>query len=225
MNTRTRKSESGILKNDMKRLETPVTKSKKSKPYDNITGITSAVIKRIGKKGGIKSMTSLTCEEVRGIIRVYLHGIIEKSIIISRGANHKVVSGNDVVMALKHVNGKKHYFTDEEANLSACDVFEDKLTKKKARGEKAIEEMRFYQRQHDCLYIPKIAFERLVKEISNNYDSMKWSSDALGILQTVLESYLLDLFEDVQLCAIHAKREQVQPKDIHLVRKIRGEKQ
>ena len=39
-----------------------------------------------------------------------------------------------------------------------------------------------------------------------------------------LPSYLVGLFEDTNLCAIHAKRVTIMPKDIQLARRIRGER-
>ena len=38
------------------------------------------------------------------------------------------------------------------------------------------------------------------------------------------EAYLVGLFEDTNLCAIHAKRVTIMPKDIQLARRIRGER-
>lgn len=47
---------------------------------------------------------------------------------------------------------------------------------------------------------------------------------AVLALQEAAESYLIGLFEDSNLCAIHAKRVTVMPKDIQLARRIRGER-
>jgi histone H3 len=38
------------------------------------------------------------------------------------------------------------------------------------------------------------------------------------------EAYLVGLFEDTNLAAIHAKRVTIMPKDIQLARRIRGER-
>jgi histone H3 len=43
-------------------------------------------------------------------------------------------------------------------------------------------------------------------------------------LQEAAEAYLVGLFEDTNLCAIHAKRVTIMPKDIQLARRIRGER-
>ncbi len=49
-------------------------------------------------------------------------------------------------------------------------------------------------------------------------------SSAVMALQEVSEAYLVGLFEDTNLCAIHAKRVTIMPKDIQLARRIRGER-
>jgi histone H3 len=47
---------------------------------------------------------------------------------------------------------------------------------------------------------------------------------AVLALQEASEAYLISLFEDTNLCAIHAKRVTIMPKDIQLARRIRGER-
>ena len=46
----------------------------------------------------------------------------------------------------------------------------------------------------------------------------------ISFLQEASEAYLVGLFEDTNLCAIHAKRVTIMPKDIQLARRIRGER-
>jgi hypothetical protein len=52
-----------------------------------------------------------------------------------------------------------------------------------------------------------------------------FQSAAIQALQEVVEEYIVFLFEDAQFCAVHAKRITVQPKDLTLARRIRGERQ
>ncbi|KAJ0793129.1 putative transcription factor Hap3/NF-YB family [Helianthus annuus] len=49
-------------------------------------------------------------------------------------------------------------------------------------------------------------------------------SSAVAALQEAAEAYLVGLFEDTNLCAIHAKRVMIMPKDMQLARRIRGER-
>ena len=49
-------------------------------------------------------------------------------------------------------------------------------------------------------------------------------SSAVLALQQAAEAYLVGLFEDTNLAAIHAERVTIMPKDIQLARRIRGER-
>lgn len=52
--------------------------------------------------------------------------------------------------------------------------------------------------------------------------SLRWQSTAIQALQEAAEAYLVHLFEDSNLLAIHAKRVTIMQKDIQLARRIRG---
>lgn len=54
-------------------------------------------------------------------------------------------------------------------------------------------------------------------------NEFRWASEALEAIQTSAEAYLVGLFEDANLCAIHAKRVTIMIKDLYLARRIRGE--
>jgi len=97
-------------------------------------------------------------------------------------------------------------------------------------GTVALREIRKYQKSTDLL-IQKLPFSRVVREItlemttdlnSPNRADLRWQSSALLALQEATEAYLVHLFEDANLCAIHAKRVTVMTKDIQLARRIRG---
>ena len=73
--------------------------------------------------------------------------------------------------------------------------------------------------------IRKLPFQRVVREIAQEYKSdLRFQSQAVLALQEAAEAYLVGLFEDTNLCAIHAKRVTIMPKDMQLARRIRGEK-
>lgn len=91
-------------------------------------------------------------------------------------------------------------------------------------GTVALREIRKYQKSTELL-IRKLPFQRLVRELAQEYKSdLRFQSSAVMALQEAAESYLVGLFEDTNLCAIHAKRVTIMPKDMHLARRIRGEK-
>ena len=91
-------------------------------------------------------------------------------------------------------------------------------------GTVALREIRKYQKSTDTL-IRKAPFQRLVREILQDFKSdFRMQSTALLAMQEAAEAYLVGLFEDCNLCAIHAKRVTIMPKDIQLARRIRGER-
>ena len=65
----------------------------------------------------------------------------------------------------------------------------------------------------------------LVREIAQDFKTeLRFEANALIALQEAAEAYLVSLFEDTNLCGIHAKRVTIMPKDIQLARRIRGER-
>ena len=91
-------------------------------------------------------------------------------------------------------------------------------------GTVSLREIRRYQKSTDLL-IRKMPFQRLVREIAQNLKcDLRFQSTAIVALQEASESYLVGLFEDTNLCALHAKRVTIMPKDIQLARRIRGER-
>ena len=91
-------------------------------------------------------------------------------------------------------------------------------------GTVALREIRKYQKSTDLL-IRKLPFQRLVREIAEDFKTeLKFQSQAVLALQEASEAYLVGLFEDTNLCAIHAKRVTIMPKDIQLARRLRGER-
>jgi histone H3 len=94
-------------------------------------------------------------------------------------------------------------------------------------GTVALREIRKYQKSPNLL-IRKLPFQRLVREIIQSFGGackdLRVQSTAVLCLQEASEAYLVGLFEDTNLCAIHARRCTVMPKDMQLARRIRGER-
>ena len=91
-------------------------------------------------------------------------------------------------------------------------------------GTVALREIRKYQKSFD-LVIRKLPFQRLVREIAEEIkNNLRFQGSAVLALQEASEAYLVGLFEDTNLCAIHAKRVTIMTKDIQLARRIRGER-
>jgi histone H3 len=91
-------------------------------------------------------------------------------------------------------------------------------------GTVALREIRRYQKSGELL-IRKLPFQRLIREIAQDVkDDLRFQSSAVAALQEASEAYLVGIFEDTNLCALHAKRVTIMPKDMQLARRIRGER-
>lgn len=91
-------------------------------------------------------------------------------------------------------------------------------------GTVALREIRRYQKSTDLL-IRKLPFQRLVREIAQDFKTdLRFQGSAVLALQEAAEAYLVGLFEDTNLCAVHAKRVTIMPRDMQLARRIRGER-
>ena len=91
-------------------------------------------------------------------------------------------------------------------------------------GTVALREIRKYQKSTELL-IRKLPFQRLVREVAQDFkNDLRFQSSAVMALQEAAEAYLVSLFEDTNLCAIHAKRVTNMPRDMQLARRIRNEK-
>lgn len=123
-----------------------------------------------------------------------------------------------------------------KSTASRTDANSDRRVRGSARrkirykpGQLALADIRRLQNSTDLL-IPKTRFHRLVREITQHVtenkldEPIKYQIGALIALQEAAEAYLVYLFEDTNLCCIHARRVTIMPRDIQLARRIRNER-
>ena len=129
--------------------------------------------------------------------------------------------------ARKSTGGKaprKQLATKASRNKSAPAAGGVKKPHRYRPGTVALREIRKYQKSTDLL-IRKLPFQRLVREIAQDFKGdLRFGISSCLIQQEAAEANLTGLFEDSNLCAIHAKRVTVMPKDMQLARRIRGER-
>eukprot|EP00483_Globobulimina_turgida_P000446 UN00446 len=106
---------------------------------------------------------------------------------------------------------------------SGPDIYASPRKKRRHRpGTVALKEIRKYQSSTDLL-LRKLPFSRVVRDIARKYQpDLRFQASALVALQVATEAHLVSLFEDSNLCAIHAKRVTIMPRDMQLARRIRG---
>lgn len=192
--------------------------------HNSIRGITKPAIRRLGYVAGVKQMNSLIYEEIRGILQVFLRNVLIKAVTYCTHVRRRTVSEAMISAALKNTG----YSSD--LKRKRCIHKRPKREKgyikerKAKRGMKALREIRWHQRHSDCLNIPMESFNKLVREIAQDFlNDLRFSANAFLLLQYATENYMVDLMNDSQLCAIHAGRIGIMPKDIQLTRRIRKE--
>lgn len=123
-----------------------------------------------------------------------------------------------------YIAGKRpRVFTGMRGKVPANELPAVKKPHRYRPGSVALREIRRYQKSTELL-IRKLPFQRLVKEIAQSmHPGLRFQASAVSALHEASESYLVGLFQDTNLCAIHAKRVTVTPKDMQLARRIRGE--
>ncbi|XP_034390796.1 histone H3-like [Cyclopterus lumpus] len=140
--------------------------------------------------------------------------------------NNKEVMARTKQTARKSTGGKapRKQLATKAARKSAPATGGVKKPHRYRPGTVALREIRRYQKSTELL-IRKLPFQRLVREIAQDFKTdLRFQSSAVMALQESSEAYLVGLFEDTNLCAIHAKRVTIMPKDIQLARRIRGER-
>ncbi|XP_004712542.2 uncharacterized protein LOC101637994 isoform X1 [Echinops telfairi] len=203
---------------------------------DNIQGITKPAIRRPARRGGVKRISGLIYEETRGVLKVFLENVIRDAVTYTEHAKRKTVTAMDVVYALKRQGRRKPTAlppTDGRSFMARTKQTARKSTGGKAPrkqlatkaarksapatggvkkphryrpGTVALREIRRYQKSTELL-IRKLPFQRLAREIAQDFKTdLRFQSSAVMALQEASEAYLVGLFEDTNLCAIHAKR-------------------
>ena len=123
----------------------------------------------------------------------------------------------------KKMPAKKGSKAVKKSAPAAGGIKEKRRNRRKA-GTVALREVKRYQKSIDNL-LPRASFQRLVRNICSDLDhELRFQSQALLALQEASEAYLVGVFEDTNLCAIHAKRATIFKKDMDLARRIRGDR-
>jgi histone H3 len=205
---------------------------------DSINGITAPAIARLCQTAGIKRISRNVYEEVRGVMKVYVENTLRDALVFCEHVRRKTLQEGDLDAALQ-VTGKylgaginpntdKTFSTKKSRSKGKKDKLEPSETKKVHRfkpGTVALRDIRFQQKNSEHFCIPKVNFSRLVREVAQDYhDEMRFSKNFMELFQLVVEDYLVGLMGMANLCAIHAGRQTIFPKDIQLARIIRGER-
>jgi len=189
---------------------------------DNIRRITDPALKRLAYKAGAKRVSGLLYEELRGILKVHLENILRRAATSLEFDKRKTLQLKDVELALQEMG-----VTYGGVAGMSCKV-RSKVggkTRRDKPGTDAMRQIKYYQKHADCLMLPKAPFERLEKEIMQDYlDDFRLGHKAVIAVQAAAEAYLVEILREAVKVAIAAGRETVMPKDLQLVRQIRKER-
>ena len=187
-----------------------VSKVKKQKILrDNIDGITKGSIKEMARKAGVKTISSLTYDEVKGRVRKMLEDWMDNIITYTQHSRKHTVGIKEVSAGIPH----KYY--SKMLNEKKC------TSKKKSKRNSPEKEIAYYQKLGGCLSIRKKPFERLVREVTQDYAmDMRFSAEAIIMIQHCLENCVVDMLSKANLSATHAGRVRLFPKDLQFSMKL-----
>ena len=148
-----------------------------------------------------------------------MENITHKALIYTTHAGRTTINLSDALSALDiKVSPVKN---------KSCPLYKAKTHKKfKIKPNvRALREIRFYQKNSDCLLIPKTVFRRLTREEMINHRvniriNNRVSPKALLIFQSYIENKITKLFQIANLLAVTSERLSVQLKDIERARRI-----
>ena len=177
--------------------------------------ISTNVISRIARRGGVLRISEPVYEEIRKIISGLIENITSKALIYTSHVGRRTINLSDALSALD--------IKISPVKNKSCPLYKAKKHKKfKIKPNvRALREIRFYQKNSDCLLIPKTVFRRLTREEMNNHRAYsRISPKALLIFQSYIENKITKLFQTANLLAVTSERLSVQLKDIGRARRI-----
>jgi histone H3/H4 len=192
---------------------------------DNIEGIKNSQLLRLAHVAKVERLSGLSYEQLRVELRKFLEPHLHSLITLVRHANRKTVLSKDIIAALKdlpavprHVSHASTYQTIRAKRRAALEA--EPSERHAHPGTRVAREIKFESKvgSPSTVYFPRVAFERLVREISQDHvTGMRFSANALAPLQILSEHHLIDILGKARGQAEHAGRRTVMPKDIQMV--------
>ena len=202
--------------------------------------ISRAALKRISlRTGRVGSQTKEVIDEIKPLAKAFIDNIVRDAVTYTEHARARTVNEKAVRHALerrtnlfsKKILGsppskrcesyeahKRNRNRDNDGRkrvrIATGGVIRPK--RKTSRGVGLARKIKFYQKQHDCLHLPKASTRRLVRSIGADFKyGLRWSAEALDLVQYSLELYLEHVFMVAGHLAIHrGGKGRVQSKDV-----------
>lgn len=193
---------------------------------DAILGIKNPALKRLMRKAAVKFASKLVYEEARVILKIKLEEIIFNLVYILAYTQKKKVTPSMIRLASKLAGIPLLAGWTKPVACAAPKKKAEKSIRRSKPGTVALREIKHYQKAWNCFSFRKGPFHKLVKETSTsiNKDGFQYSKSAYDLLQTAIEQYMVNTFLNANMAAFHANRTRIMPKDLHLARRIAGER-
>lgn len=194
--------------------------------------ITKNALRRLLHRAGVKRVNSAVYEELRAILSVKLEQVMDVIVTMTEMNGRKTIQEVDIYDAAKELGTALVAGLNRKAkhtnNLRKC-APEPKGktgTRRHNPGTIAMKKIKKYQKESDCLLIPKQNFKRFVVTLAKQLggDEIRFQKDVILLIQLWVESFIVELCHDAYLLSTHAGRDTLYPKDIQLVRLITKER-
>ena len=207
---------------------------------DTIQGLTKNAIMRLAHTGGVKRLSGLIYEEIRGITGVQLRKILKDALTIMDCGRRVTLQEGDVSAALINIGAPTSYLKkkrkprrrEDGGDMAFAMNGDDEHPepgpqRHKRRFKPGTVALRMIKKmQKDTGFkIPRESMKKIIKEYIQDFKSdTRLGEKAFDLIQWSIENYLVTLFEEANLCAINCGRQTVMTKDIQLARIIRGDR-
>ena len=198
---------------------------------DNIQGLTKPAITRLARKGGIVRLSGPVYEEIRYVIKFTIENWLREVVTITNSRKSKRITLGDLEIGAK-AHGENFVYVQHKP--SRTQNYHSHLPPKKHSsqhkkphkfhpGTVARREINYYQKHNNTQEFPYTAFDRLVREIGQDFKfGLTYSKEFMINFQISIEEYIIELFSNANKSAIHAGRTTVSEKDIQFANKIKN---
>lgn len=198
---------------------------------DNILGITKPGLQRLMRKAGVKYISGLIYEESRSILMRFIEKIVHNSIIIAERKSHTTIMYEDGIEALNLLNISVYSAKGYPGTMAPCKgshkiskLFPNQTNDTTRRHRPKTNLLRIIQKYQktSCTLLPHVSVERLIREIGQEYSKTitRYEINYMWLIHATIEDYMVKLYQNAMLLALHCDRLTLMPKDIHLARKI-----
>lgn len=193
--------------------------------------ITKSALQRLLKRCGVRIIGDVF-NIMRIIIKTFSSEIIRKMAVFMEISKRKTFQIEDLTSALRILNidlvaGLNLNSKNIKNSLQSCKSIGKSGPEKKKTTHKVSHEIKtnriinYYQKNSDCLAIPKSNFNFMIRNISSEFgENLRFSEGVIELLQLTVEDHIIKICKKAYECSIFANRDTLYTKDIELVLKI-----